>query len=102
MGDKQALIAVRSYTPSYDEEWKTENNFQDPTIFYIAWARGWTFGAEQLKPDLVEGYAKRGARYLADPAPAPLPNPLHDWLVRNAELLVTTAHGGQVWRLGGE
>lgn len=102
MAGRDALIAVRAYTPSYNEEWKTEANFQDPTIFYLAWARGWTFGSERLDPALVEDYVKRGARYLADPAPAPTPNRLHDWLLRNAELLVTTEHGGQVWRLGRE
>lgn len=94
-----SLIVVRSYKPAYDPEWQTENNYQDPTIFYITGARGWEIGSEQLDPALVADFVRRGARFLADPIPAETANLLYDWLERNAELLTTTEHGGRIWRL---
>lgn len=94
-----SLIVVRSYEPTYDEYWRTPNNYEDPTIFYITGTHGWAIGSEQLDGKLLERYSARGARYVADPLPAPTPNAFHDWLSRHADLLTTTEHGGRVWRL---
>jgi hypothetical protein len=99
--EPRSLIVVRSYEPTYDVYWRTANNFQDPTIFYVSQTRGWEIGSDQTDPALIQGFIKRGARLLADPIPATEPNPLSLWLEHNAELLTATPHGGRIWRLRG-
>ena len=80
----------------------TANNFQEPTIFYLAGRRGWSLPADRYEPSILAGYARQGARFFVndDPSLAPAGSPLAGWLATNARPLRTSAADGcGIWRL---
>ena len=64
-----SLIVVRSSEPTYDDYWRTANNYEDPTIFYVTHTRGWEIGNEIADTALVRNFASRGAKLLVESRP---------------------------------
>ncbi|MEJ3651568.1 glycosyltransferase family 39 protein [Actinomycetes bacterium KLBMP 9759] len=80
----------------------TANNFEDPTIFYLAGRKGWALGADQTLPSFLEEYTRDGARYLVvnNPDLVPAGGPLASWLDSNAQQVSPTAgEGCTIWAL---
>ncbi len=80
----------------------TANNFQEPTIFYLADRKGWSLAADQHEPSTLAGYAQQGAKFFVndDPDLVPAGSPLAGWLATNAQPLRTSAVDGcGIWSL---
>lgn len=93
-----ALVAVRARAPSYDAEWRTVNNFQDPRVFYLSRTRGWVLANDQPGAAPLAAAAARGARFYAHVNQMAPDQELHDWLGQNAQL-VSSTEAGAVYRL---
>ncbi len=91
------LVAVRARAPSYDLEWRTVNNFQDPRVFYVSRTRGWVLANDQPGAAPLAEAAARGARYYAHVNQMAPDQDLHDWLRQNAQLVSTTEAGAVYW-----
>lgn len=78
------------------------NNFQEPTIFYLADRKGWSLAADQLEPTILAGHARQGARFFVnyDPSLVPAGTALADWLATNAQPVRSSAADGcDIWSL---
>ena len=92
------LVAVRVRAPSYEPEWRTVNNFEDPRVFYVSRTKGWVLANNQPGAAPLAEAAAQGARYYAhvnqvNPGPE-----LRHWLDANADLVSATG-AGAVYRL---
>lgn len=91
-------IVVRSPKPSIHPTWNRPNNFEEPTVFYAAGAKGFSIPADRLEPSALEDLVRRGADFYVesgDRLPAP---DLYRWLGERADL-VTDEPFGRIWRL---
>ncbi|MFC4949946.1 ArnT family glycosyltransferase [Pseudonocardia sp. GCM10023141] len=96
------LVVVSTTSLTVDRG--TANNFQEPTIFYLADRRGWSLAADQHQPSFLADYARQGAKYFVvyDPTLVPAGGELAQWLAGNAKHLRTAATDGcDVWSLSG-
>ena len=93
-------IVVRSPKPSIHPTWKRPNNFEEPTVFYAAGAKGFSIPADSQEPGTLKDLVRRGADFYVesgDRIPAP---ELYRWLGEHAELVTDEAFG-RIWRLAG-
>jgi len=94
------LVVVSTTSPAVDRG--TANNFQEPTIFYLADRRGWSLAADQHQPSILAGYAQQGARFFVnyDPSLVPAGSALAGWLATNARQVRSgAANGCDIWAL---
>ena len=78
------------------------NNFQEPTIFYLAGRKGWSLPADWYSPSYLRDYTAQGARYFVnyDPALAPAGSEIADWLATDAQQVRSSAANGcDIWAL---
>jgi 4-amino-4-deoxy-L-arabinose transferase-like glycosyltransferase len=78
------------------------NNFEEPTVFYLADRKGWVLPVDRQEPDLVASYVEDGARWIVTPSStlASPGSPLHQWLSDNAQQVRSSdADGCDVWSL---
>jgi len=93
------LIVVRARSFSYDEEWNTANNFQDPRLFYLSDTRGWVVANDQPESNSVQQYARLGAKYYVEPFDKWHSYPkVAEWLRSHARLAMDS-HEGSIWKL---
>jgi 4-amino-4-deoxy-L-arabinose transferase-like glycosyltransferase len=92
------LVAVRARAPSYDPEWKTINNFEDPRVFYVSRTKGWVLANDQPGAAPLAEVAAQGARYYAHVNQVDPDSELRAWLHDNAEL-ISTSEAGAVYSL---
>jgi hypothetical protein len=91
-------VVVRSMAGAYEPFWKTANNFEDPTVFYLADARGWVLPADADDPAPLAQWRDRGARFFVDPVRLPPSSPITGWLAGHAHVVAATA-AGAIWQL---
>ena len=91
-------VIVRSRAGEYEPAWKTRNNYEDPSVFYVAGVRGWVLPIDAVDPDRIVRWRAEGARFFVDPVTADLPDPIARWLDKNATCVVTSP-AGSVWQL---
>ncbi|MFC4950128.1 glycosyltransferase family 39 protein [Pseudonocardia sp. GCM10023141] len=94
------LVVISTTSNAIDRG--TANNFQEPTIFYLADRKGWSLAADQHQPSYLESYAKQGAKYFVVYAPLLVPagSELADWLDTNAKQVRSAADDGcAIWAL---
>jgi hypothetical protein len=94
------LVVVSTTSNAIDRG--TPNNYQEPTVFYLADRKGWSLAADQHVPALLADYATQGARFFVngDPSLVPAGSPLAEWLATNAKQVRSTAADGcAIWSL---
>ncbi|MFC4944714.1 ArnT family glycosyltransferase [Pseudonocardia sp. GCM10023141] len=94
------LVVISTTSNAVDRG--TANNFQEPTIFYLADRKGWSLAADQHQPSYLESYTKQGAKYFVVYAPLLVPagSELADWLDTNAQQVRSaTDDGCDIWAL---
>ena len=94
------LVVVRSLEVRYDAFWRTQNNYQDPRVFYLSRTHGWSIAADDGDAQAVERASQLGARYYVEPVPRPT-GPLDLWLDEHSRLVATTNFGGRILALDG-
>jgi hypothetical protein len=72
------LVAVVSADVAHDGS--VTNDFQEPTLFYLADRRGFSIAADERTPATVAADAEAGARWLLDDRPNGLPAGFHTGL----------------------
>ncbi|MBK7539539.1 MAG: glycosyltransferase family 39 protein [Myxococcales bacterium] len=95
------LIAVRARAESYNVEWQTVNNYEDPRIFYLSRTRGWVL-PNDLKgpkgPARLAELAARGARFYVHVLQYEPDADLRDYLATSAQL-VSSSPAGLIYAL---
>jgi hypothetical protein len=80
----------------------TANNYQEPTIFYLAGRKGWSLPADRYRSSYLQDYAAQGAKYFVnyDPSLAPAGSQIAEWLATDARQVRTSAVSGcDIWSL---
>lgn len=96
------LVVVRSSARARDEEFGTENNFEDPRIFYLAGVRGWVLPANEDGLEDVRKAVARGAKYYIDPFRKNENSELDVWLQTHGEKVMgEPGKSGRIFRLLG-
>ncbi|HHH29407.1 MAG TPA: hypothetical protein ENK57_13820 [Polyangiaceae bacterium] len=95
------LVVVRARAPGYEPEWETENNYQDPRVFYLSDTRGWVLPNDEHAPEAIGRLAERGARYYVHVAALALAPAQQAWLATHATLISET-DAGTIYRLAPE
>lgn len=93
-----SFVAVRARAPSYDVEWGTANNFEDPRVFYVSRTKGWVLANDQPGAKPLADVAAQGARYYAHVNQMNVDAELQAWLDAHAEAAFV-AKEGAVYRL---
>jgi hypothetical protein len=99
VGRRGDLVVVRSVEKSYDPVWRTQNNFEDPRVFYLTRTHGWAVALDDLDPKSVAVPAASGARFYVETIARPKALELDAWLEENATLVRTTTFSGRVFAL---
>lgn len=94
-----SLVVVRSSASARDPQFGTENNFEDPRVFYLAQVRGWVLPADEARLDLIRRAAAQGAQFYVDPYRKSNDPELDRWLCTNAEIVVDRGELGRIFRL---
>ena len=81
------LVVVRSIAPRFDTFWETENNYQDPRVFYLAQRRGWVLGSDETGAAELARLVDEGARWYVD-GPGRRDAAFEAWIA---------AHGSVAW-----
>lgn len=87
------LVVVRSGSSARSDYWDTENNYQDPRIFYMARVSGWVVPPEVAGSDALEDMTRWGARFYAEPGAVRDDPDLYRWLEQEATLKADSASG---------
>lgn len=90
-------IVVRSPKPSIHPSWKRTNNFEEPTVFYAADAKGFSLPTDRATPGELEALVQRGADFYAESGERLDAPELYRWLGEHASLLIDESFG-RVWR----
>jgi len=93
-----ALVVVRARAESFNTEWHTANNFQDPRVFYLSRTKGWALPNDLAGAAGVADAARHGALFYAHVHQMPLDAALAAWLAAHATL-VATSQAGQIYAL---
>jgi 4-amino-4-deoxy-L-arabinose transferase-like glycosyltransferase len=94
------LVVVSTTSLAVDRG--TANNYQEPTIFYLADRRGWSLAADQHDPSFLADYTRQGARFFVsyEPDLVPADSRLAGWLATNGQQVRTGAVDGcDIWAL---
>jgi hypothetical protein len=57
------LVVMQSDEDAWDSRWNRSDNYQDPRGFYVTHTRGWVLARDQARPEDLERFGARGARY---------------------------------------
>jgi len=60
------IIVVRSSARAHSARFSTENNYQDPIVFYVAGLRGWALPADEPRLEELDEALRAGARFYVD------------------------------------
>lgn len=82
------LVAVRARAESYNTEWHTVNNFEDPRVFYISRTKGWVLPNDLAGSTKLAAYARRGAKFYVHVPQKPIDAELAAWLATHATPVV--------------
>jgi hypothetical protein len=81
------LVAVRARAESFNTEWKTVNNFEDPRVFYVSRTKGWVLANDIPGATKLAEYAQRGAKFYVHVPQKPIDAELAAWLAAHAMLV---------------
>lgn len=57
------LVVMQSDEDAWDSHWNRSDNYQDPRGFYVTHTRGWVLARDQARPEDLDRFSARGARY---------------------------------------
>jgi hypothetical protein len=86
-------VAVRARAEGYNRQWRTENNFQDPRVFYLSRTTGWVLPNDLAGSAALADYARRGARFYVHVNQHPIDADLAAWLALHAHVVATSTAG---------
>lgn len=92
------LVAVRARAESYNAEWRTLNNYEDPRIFYLSRTRGWVLPNDLAGAARLAEVTARGARFYVHVRQKPIDAELAAWLAAHAQL-VEQSPAGEIYAL---
>jgi hypothetical protein len=81
------LVVVRARAESFNTEWKTVNNFEDPRVFYASRTKGWVLANDIPGATKLAEYAQRGAKFYVHVPQKPIDAELAAWLTTHATLV---------------
>jgi len=84
---------VRARAESYNTEWRTVNNFEDPRVFYVSRTKGWVLPNDLRGASRLDEVARRGAKFYVHVAQKPIDAELAAWLAANATRVYASAAG---------
>ncbi|MFC4942048.1 glycosyltransferase family 39 protein [Pseudonocardia sp. GCM10023141] len=80
----------------------TPNNYQEPTIFYLADRKGWSLPADRYSSALLREHVAQGAKYFVnyDPSLVPAGSEIAGWLAADTiQVRSAAADGCDIWML---
>lgn len=92
------LVAVRARAESYNTEWRTVNNFEDPRVFYVSRTKGWVLPNDLAGAARLDELAKRGAKFYVHVTQKPIDAELAAWLAAHATR-VYAGKAGEIYAL---
>lgn len=95
------LVAVRARAESYNSEWRTVNNYEDPRVLYVSRTRGWILPNDlwgQAGVARLQEAASKGARYYVHVRQKAIDAELRAYLEATAER-VFTGDAGEIYAL---
>lgn len=92
------LIIVRSTDSIEDTFWNRRNNYEEPTIMYVADLRGWVIPGDKDSLEMIKNATQNGAVYYAEPGIClEYPN-VDKWLDGHGEVVLDD-NLGRIFRL---
>ena len=79
------LVAVRARAESFNTEWQTVNNFEDPRVFYVSRTQGWVLPNDLAGAGRLAEVALRGATFYVHVTQKPIDAELAAWLARQRD-----------------
>lgn len=92
------LVAVRARAEQYNTEWHTENNFQDPRVFYVSRTKGWAVPNDTPGARWVYETMALGAKYYVHVRQKPIDAELAAWLAGHSRCVFASPEG-QIYEL---
>jgi 4-amino-4-deoxy-L-arabinose transferase-like glycosyltransferase len=102
LSEPDELVVVGTTSVAVDDG--VANNYEEPTVFYLADRKGWVLPADRHDPTLLGRHAEQGARWFVVPDPnlVPTGSALAEWLPAHGALeRSTSADGCTIWSLNG-
>ena len=87
------LVAVRARAEKYNVEWHTENNFQDPRVFYVSRTKGWAVPNDTPGARWVAEARALGAKFYVHVRQKPIDAELAAWLAGHGSCVLDSADG---------
>ena len=87
------LVAVRARAESFNPEWRTVNNYEDPRVFYLSRTKGWVLPNDLAGASRLHDVAARGAQFYAHVTQKPIDAELAGWLAAHATRVHTSPEG---------
>lgn len=87
------LVAVRARAESYNTEWHTVNNFEDPRVFYVSRTKGWVLPNDLAGAARLAEVTRRGATFYVHITQKVIDAELAAWLARHATQIVAVPEG---------
>jgi hypothetical protein len=87
------LVAVRARAESFNPEWRTVNNFEDPRVFYVSRTRGWVLPNDLAGASRLNEVTQRGAQFYVHVTQKPIDAELAAWLAAHATRVHASPEG---------
>ena len=92
------LVAVRARAESYNTEWHTVNNYEDPRVFYVSRTKGWVLPNDLAGAERLAELTARGAKLYVHVTQKPIDAALAAWLATHARR-VAQSPAGEIYAL---
>jgi len=92
------LVAVRARAESYNTEWHTVNNYEDPRVFYVSRTKGWVLPNDLAGAARLDEVWLRGAKFYVHVTQKPIDAELAAWLAAHATR-VASSEAGEIYSL---
>jgi hypothetical protein len=92
------LVAVRARAESYNTEWHTVNNYEDPRVFYVSRTKGWVLPNDLAGSARLAELTRRGAKFYVHVTQKPIDAELAAWLASHATR-VAQRPSGEIYAL---
>ena len=92
------LVAVRTRAESYNHEWHTVNNYEDPRVFYVSRTKGWVLPNDLAGAGRLAELAGRGAKFYVHVTQKPIDAELAAWLAAHATR-IASSEAGEIYSL---
>jgi hypothetical protein len=96
------LVVVRSNANSRDERFNTENNYENPIIFYVAGTKGWVLPADVPGIELLDIALVAGATYYINTSGRKEPPEVRAWLDEKGTRLFSRPNSYTIYRVGSQ